>query len=103
MIWLFKINEVFWGDKPKVNEHYVLPDIDNIEFDITLYDISLYMATANYFLLNDTNPDEIYYLQYSGINSNPSRLSVGKNTDYYYVVSNYYIDKSNYIDKSKQK
>jgi len=94
MIWLFKIDEVFWGDKLKVDEHYVFPDVDNIEFDITLYDISLYMATANYFLLNDTNPDEIYYLQYSGTNSNPSRLLVGKNTDYYNVVSNYYIDKS---------
>jgi hypothetical protein len=93
MIWLFKIDEVFWGDKLKVNEVYLF-DVDDIGFDITLYDISLYLATSNYFLLNDTNPDEIYYLQYSGTNCNPSRLLVGKNTDYYNVVSNYYIDKS---------
>jgi hypothetical protein len=96
MIWLFKIDEVFLGNKPKVNENYLF-DVDDIGFDITLYDISLYLATSNYFLLNDTNPDEIYYLQYSGTNSNPSRLLVGKNTDYYNVVSNYYIDKSKQI------
>ena len=93
MIWLFKIDEVFWGNKPKVNEFYTF-DVDDIHFDITRYDISLYMATANYFLLNDTNPDEIYFLQYSGTNSNPRRLLVDKNTDYYITVSNYYIDKS---------
>lgn len=93
MIWLFKIDEVFWNNKPKVNEFYTF-DVDDINFDITEYYISLYMATANYFLLNDTNPDEIFSLQYSGKNSNPSRLLVDKNTDYYNVVSNYYIDKS---------
>ena len=94
MVWLFKIDEVFWCNKPKVNEHYMFPNVDDVEFDITLYDISLYMATANYFLLSDTNHSEIYSLQYSGLNSNPSRLLIGKNTDYYNVVSNYYIDKS---------
>ena len=98
MIWLFKIDEVFWNNKPKVDEHYMFPNVDDVEFDITLYDISLYMATANYFLLNDTNPDEIYSLQYSGTNTNPSRLLVGKNTDYYNLVSNYYIEKSNKIE-----
>lgn len=65
MIWLFKIDEVFWGNKPVVNEHYLF-DVDNIGFDITSYNITIYLATANYFLLNDTNPDEIYALQYSG-------------------------------------
>jgi hypothetical protein len=94
MIWLFKIDDVFWGNKPKIDEHYVFPDINDIEFDITLYDISLYMGTANYFLLDDANPDEIYYLQYSGTNINPRRLLVGKNTDYYNAVCNYYMDKS---------
>lgn len=93
MIWLFEIDEVFWGDKPKVNEHYLF-DVGDICFDITLYDISLYMATAKYFLLNNTNPNEIYYLQYTGLNSNPSRLLLGKNTEYYNIISNYYIDKS---------
>jgi len=94
MIWLFKIDEVFWNNKPKVNEHYMFPNVDDVEFDITLYDISLYMSTSNYFLLSDTNPSEIYSLQYSGLNSNPSRLLIGKNTDYYNVVSHYYIEKS---------
>ena len=50
------------------------------------------MSTSNYFLLSDTNPSEIYSLQYSGLNSNPSRLLIGKNTDYYNVVSHYYIE-----------
>ena len=93
MIWLFKIDEVFWNNKPKVNEFYTF-DVDDIHFDITEYDISLYMSTSNYFLLSDTNHSEIYSLQYSGLNSNPSRLLIGKNTDYYNVVSHYYIEKS---------
>jgi len=92
MIWLFRINEVFWDNKPKVNEHYNFPDVDDIEFDITLYDISLYTGLANYFLLNDTNPDEIYRLQYSGAHSNPTRLLIGKNTDNYNAIVNYLED-----------
>lgn len=52
------------------------------------------MTMANYFLLNDINPYEIYSLQCSGKDSNPSRFLVDKNTDYYNAVSNYYIDKS---------
>ena len=27
MIWLFKIDEVFWNNKPKVNEHYMFPNV----------------------------------------------------------------------------
>lgn len=38
MIWLFKIDEVFWNNKPKVNEFYTF-DVDDIHFDITEYDI----------------------------------------------------------------
>ena len=93
MNWLFKVDEVFWNNTPKVNEHYTF-DIDDIEFDITQYDVSLYFGTSNYYLLDDTNPDEIYYLEYSGTNINPRRLLVGKNTDYYNAVCNYYIGKS---------
>ena len=91
MIWLFKIDEVFWDNKSKVDEYYLF-DIDDIGFDITLYDISLYLATSNYFLLNDTN-DEIYLLQFTGKNSNPSRVLVAKNSEYYNIVRSYYIDK----------
>ncbi len=98
MIWLFKIDEVFWGNKPKVNECYVFLDVDDIEFDISLYDISLYMSLANYFLLSDTNPDEIYRLRSAILansgGNNPTRLLVSKDSDYYNVVSNYYYYKS---------
>ena len=38
MIWLFKIDEVFWNNKPKVNEFYTF-DVDYINFDITEYDM----------------------------------------------------------------
>lgn len=94
MIWLFKIDEVFWDNKPKVDEHYLF-DIDDIGFDITLYDISLYLATSNYFLLNDTNDDEIHFLQVGGTNSNPNRVLVAKNSEYYNIVISYYIDNKN--------
>ena len=85
MIWLFKI-DVFWSNKPKVNEHYEFPKVNDIEFDIDLYDISLYMGTSSYFLLNDTNPGDIYIL------FNNRRVLVDKNTDYYNVISDYYTE-----------
>ena len=92
MIWLFKIDEVFKSDKPKVNDLF---DVNDIGFDITLYDahrdISLYMDTPTYFLLSDTNPEEIYYLDYSGLQKGVGPVrNVIKDTYYYNVVSNYY-------------
>ena len=98
MIWLFKIDEVFWGNKPTVNEYYYFPNESDIEFDINLYDISLYMGLADYYVLNDVNPDEIYRLYYSGENSNPDRLLLNKNTDYYNVISNYYVNTKTKIE-----
>ena len=59
MIWLFKVNDVYWDNKPKVNEFYTF-DVDDIHFDITQYDVSLYFPTASYYLLNESNEDELY-------------------------------------------
>ena len=60
MIWLFKCNDVLLRDKLEVNEHYLF-DEDDIDFDMSKYDIPLF-STASYYLLNDINPDEIYLL-----------------------------------------
>ena len=92
MIWMFKMNEVFWGDKPKVNEHYLF-DTDDINFDVNMYDISLYFATSNYFILNESNDEEIYHLQFVGTNINPVRVLVQSNSVYYDSISEYYISK----------
>ncbi len=87
MIWLFKVNEVFWGNKPEVNEHYLFEEED-INFDITKYDITLYFATANYFLLK--SPDEIFSLERVNSYQNPNRIKLNKNTDYFKCVKDYY-------------
>ena len=88
MIWLFKSNEVFWDNKPKVNEHYLF-DVSDINFDITKYDISLYFATANYFILSDSN-DEIYWLKYNGVNVNPIRYKLNISSEYHNMIKNFY-------------
>jgi hypothetical protein len=88
MIWLFKINEVFWDNKPKINEHYLI-DSNDIDSNITQHGISLYFATANYFILNDCKDKEIYYLQYVG-NSNPIKVLVESSDNYYNIIQNYY-------------
>jgi hypothetical protein len=90
MIWLFKVNEVFWNNKPKVDKYYVI-DTEDINFDINQYNISLYFATASYFLLNEFNNDEIYYLRYNG-NTNPIRVLLDKSDEYYKVIQNFYLD-----------
>lgn len=88
MIWLFKSNEVFWDNKPKVNEHYLF-DVTDINFDITKYDISLYFPTANYFILSDSN-DEIYWLKYNGVNVNPIRYKLNISSEYHNIIKNFY-------------
>lgn len=92
MIWLFKVNEVFWGNKPEVNDYYLFEE-DDINFDITKYDITLYFPTANYFLLK--SPNEIFFLEPprgSSTNSyqNPNRIKLYENTDYFKCVNDYY-------------
>jgi hypothetical protein len=70
MIWIFKINEVFWNNKPKINNYYSF-DTDDINFDITNYDISLHFPTADYFIVNESNLKKIYKLE-------PRFVSIGE-------------------------
>jgi hypothetical protein len=93
MIWLFRSNEVFWGNKPKVNEYFLF-DVNDINFDITKYDISLYFPIADYFILSDSNDDEIYLLKYNVSNVNPIRYKldplVGISSEYYSMIKSFY-------------
>ncbi len=92
MIWLFKMDEVFFGDKPVVDEHYLF-DTTDISFDITRYDISLYFATAEYFILSESNDKEIYLLQYNGTNNNPPRISLSSESKHYSIIREFYVSK----------
>ena len=91
MIWLFKVNEVFWNNKPKVDEFYTFY-VDDINFDITEYDMSLYFGLADYFLLSDSNEDDVYQLRLESINRNPIRVIIPKNTEIYRIIKEFYID-----------
>lgn len=93
MIWLFKVNEVFWDDKPKVNEHYFFEEED-INFDFTKYDIWLYFATAHYFILSESNDTEIYSLRFVASDVNPKRELISKDTEVYDIVRNFYLQKN---------
>jgi hypothetical protein len=98
MIYLFKVNEVFWNDKPKINDYFTF-DTNDIEFDVTKYDISLYFPTADYYLhyLNDAEyfltTEEIYQLKYVG-NKNPMRILVPKDNEIYNIIREFHIKKS---------
>ncbi len=76
MIWIFKIDEVFWSEKPKINSYYQV-DTDDINFDITKYDIDLYFPTSYYYIVKDSNRQQIYRL-----------ISNGKNPDRYLSNNN---------------
>lgn len=89
MIWLFRSNEVFWGNKPKVDEYFLF-DINDINFDITKYDISLYFAIADYFILSDSNDDEIYLLKYNVSNVNPIRYKLDISSEYHNIIKSFY-------------
>lgn len=91
MIWLFKVDEVFWNNKPKVNTYYKF-DINDIGFDITKYHISLYFGTANYYLLNESNDSEIFRLNCIG-ERNPIRTLVSDTSEIYDIIKNFYINK----------
>lgn len=88
MIWLFKVNEVFWKEKPKVNECFTF-DVDDIDFDINEYDISLYPSLADYYLLSDLNEDEVYQLRMES-NRNPIRVMIPKNTEMSNLIKEFY-------------
>jgi hypothetical protein len=92
MIWLFKVDEVFWNNTPKINDYYTF-DTNDVEFDITQYDISLYFPTADYYLHSDSNMGEIYQLRYVG-NKNPMRILVSKDNEIYNMVREFHINKS---------
>jgi hypothetical protein len=93
MIWLFKVDEVFWKNTPKINDYYTF-DTNDVEFDITQYDISLYFPTADYYLHSDSNMEEIYHLNFVGMYKNPMRTLVSKNNEIYNVVREFHINKS---------
>jgi len=93
MIWLFRVDNVFWDNKPKVNEHYLF-DSNDTEFDITQYDISLYFSTSDYYLLEESNDTEIYSLLFVGLNHNPKRLSVSDGSEIHNIIRYFYMEKS---------
>lgn len=99
MIWLFKINEVFWANEPQVNEHYLF-EVDDVNFDMNEYDISLYFGTANYYLI-DSKDNEIYYLQYSG-SRNPIRIKADESSVYYKCIKDYYMNNPNIKRKLRE-
>ncbi len=96
MIWLFKVDEVFRNNEPKVNQFYLF-DTDDIEFDITKYDISLYFPTSDYYLLSDLNPSEIYFVRLQDVNRNPIRLKVPDNTKIYKIITEFFIKENREI------
>lgn len=91
MIWLFEVNEVFWNEKPKVNKVFVF-DGDDVHFDITQYDISLYFALSDYFILSSSTDGDIYQLRFKSVSENPSRLILPQNTEMYNTIRQFYID-----------
>ena len=95
MIYLFKVDEVFWNNTPKVNDYYTF-DTNDIEFDITKYDISLYFSLADYYLHSDSNLEEIYHLRYLG-NKNPMRILVSKENEIYNIIRDFYINHKNKV------
>ncbi len=98
MIWLFKLDEVFWNNKPEVNQHFVF-NIDDINFDmypyLYQYSISLYFATANYYLLSESNDKEIYLLHFIGLDTNPSRTLISEESEIYDIVRSFYLKNKN--------
>ncbi len=96
MIWLFKVNEVFWNDTPKINDYYTF-ETDDIDFDITKYDISLYFGLADYYILNDSNDEEIYWLRLTNVNGNPMRMLLSKDDVIYNIIREFHSDKSKNI------
>ena len=90
MIWLFKCDEIFWGDKPKVNEHYIF-NTNDINFDLTKYDISLYFELANYYLLSDDKDGEIYNLRFISTNSNPMRVLISEVLEIHNIIRDFYL------------
>ena len=83
---------LFVVNTPKINGYYTF-DTNDVEFDITQYDISLYFPTADYYLHSDSNMGEIYQLRYVG-NKNPMRTLVSKDGEIYNMVREFHINES---------
>ena len=91
MIWMFRIDDVLWDQPLKVDDYYLF-DEDDINFDITKYDISLYLATSEYFLLSESNDTDVYALMNVGSHINPKRFLVNNKSPHTYkVVKDFYI------------
>jgi hypothetical protein len=101
MIWLFKVNEVFWNDTPKINDYYTF-ETDDIDFDITKYDISLYFAISNYYILNDSNDEEIYSLRLIYGSGNPMRVLLSKDDEIYNIIRKFHSDKSKNVKEYEE-
>lgn len=82
MIWLFKSEEL------KVDEYFLF-DEDDINFDITKYDISLYFGHSKYFLLDESN-DVVYFLQFKGEGVNPNRFKLLEGSPYCKMIKSFY-------------
>lgn len=82
MIWLFKSDEL------KVDEYFIF-DVNDINFDITKYDIPLYFNHSKYFLLDESN-DGVYFLQFKGRGVNPNRFKLLEGSPYHKMVKSFY-------------
>jgi hypothetical protein len=90
MIWLFKSDESFDSllrNKRKVDEYFIF-DVNDINFDITKYDISLYFGTSKYFLLDESNGN-VYFLQFKG-SGNPNRFKLLEGSPYCNMIKSFY-------------
>lgn len=91
MIWLFKVNDVYWSNKIKINDYFTFCTND-INFDITKYDVSLYFGTAEYYLLDVSNNKLIYKLECYGKNRNPIRSLVPVKSEIYNIIRIFYLN-----------
>ncbi len=89
MIWLFRVNQVFWDEKEKVNECYRF-DTTDINFDIDRYDITLYFPLADYYLLDEFNDNKLYTLRLESVNKNPTRILISEKSEIYKIIKDFY-------------
>ena len=101
MIWMFRIDEVSWDQPLKVNDYYLF-DEDDINFDITKYDISLYFATSEYFLLSESNDNDVYALMYDGLGRDPHKVLINNNSPSRYGIVRDFYTKTKRLNKLKK-
>lgn len=86
MVWLFRIKHVYWGKAEKINEYYLF-DVNDVNFDLTEYNISLYFGSYNYYLMNDADSEKIYVLFFDGI---LSKKQLSNKDESYGIVKDFY-------------